>query len=200
MAYSPNPSPFDKACFEAHLFSKLGNVQDIKSFADPDLVSESSADQEFFSCSTDLEAKPLGDLEKLFPKLPNSRRYFSPVPTLPDPDRRFRSRRPRLFGLEMIPGNPAGSRYYNERDECVFEGMGLMEPRRTAFELARDKISAKDWKRKVEDREGDWNSDDWRKKKEELREMVDRIVAKAKFLAMRPRQARGVYGYAQGTE
>jgi len=193
---STNPSVYDKAYFEAFLFRKLGSVQYTQSVADSDVTSQRSSDQEQGYCSsTDLEPASPSELEHLFSKTLNSL-CFSPALPLSDPDPRFRNPSPRLIGVEIIPGNPTARRYYNERNERVFEGIGLRAPR-AAFEIARDKISAKDWKRKVEDREGDWDGDDWGKKKE-VRELLERVVAKAKSLAMKTRQARSMYG--QGTK
>jgi hypothetical protein len=213
-----NPSAYDKAYFETFLFKKLGSVKDDGSVADSDVRSQGSSDQTYYSCFANLEPTPPSDEEYSTPKTLNSRSFsklearspweleylfpknmhslcFPPPPlTLCDFDLHFRYRSPRLIGLEVTPGNPAGRRYTNERNERVSEGLGLSVSPKSALQIARDKISAKDWKRKVEDRVGDWDGDDWGRKKE-ARELVERVVAKARTFAKKTRHARSIYGF-----
>ncbi|KAM3083787.1 hypothetical protein ACMFMF_001152 [Clarireedia jacksonii] len=139
-----NPTALAKALFEEHLCWKLSSIQAAQSVGGLDVVSQRFSDL-WRDLSSPTPPKPTLDASS-------------------DPDPRFaRSGSAHLIEAEIIPGNPK-MRRNTDRGEEVFEGTGSSDRPKSPSEIARDKISAKDWKRKVEDREGDWDSDESGKK------------------------------------
>ncbi|KAM3088037.1 hypothetical protein ACMFMG_002099 [Clarireedia jacksonii] len=160
-----NPTALAKALFEEHLCWKLSSIQAAQSVGGLDVVSQRFSDL-WRDLSSPTPPKPVSPpaLEQLSLKPRSCRSLPQTLDASSDPDPRFaRSGSAHLIEAEIIPGNPK-MRRNTDRGEEVFEGTGSSDRPKSPSEIARDKISAKDWKRKVEDREGDWDSDESGKK------------------------------------